>query len=91
MADRDPPDVADGSRDGRWATLVERKLWDDYRSAFDEALSKTSTPWAPWYVIPANRNWFRNLAVSTILADVIEGLAPAYPPEPDLPANLVIE
>ena len=71
--------------------LEERKLWDDYRAAFDEALTKTSTPWAPWYVIPANRNWFRNLAVSTILADVIEGLAPAYPPEPDLPANLVIE
>ena len=79
----------------RWkfkmADLDERKLWDDYRAAFDEALTKTSTPWAPWYVIPANRNWFRNLAVSTILADVIEGLAPAYPPEPDLPANLVIE
>jgi len=70
--------------------LEERKLWDDYQAAFDAVLTKTSTPWAPWYVIPANRNWFRNLAVSTILADTIAGLKPAYPPEPDLPADLVI-
>jgi PPK2 family polyphosphate:nucleotide phosphotransferase len=71
--------------------LDERKLWDDYQAAFDDALTKTSTPWAPWYVIPANRNWFRNLAVARILADVITDLHPAYPPEPDLPPNLVIE
>jgi PPK2 family polyphosphate:nucleotide phosphotransferase len=79
----------------RWkfklSDLDERKLWDDYQLAFDDALSKTSTPWAPWYVIPANRNWFRNLAVSTILADSISALKPAYPPEPDLPKDLVIE
>jgi PPK2 family polyphosphate:nucleotide phosphotransferase len=71
--------------------LEERKLWDDYQAAFDEALSKTSTATAPWYVIPANRNWFRNLAVATILADTMADLKPAYPPAPDLPANLVIE
>jgi PPK2 family polyphosphate:nucleotide phosphotransferase len=71
--------------------IAERKLWDDYQAAFDEALSKTSTPWAPWYVIPANRNWFRNLAVSTILADTMAGLKPAYPAPADLPPDLVIE
>ena len=71
--------------------LDERKLWDYYQAAFDEALSKTSTAWAPWYVIPANRNWFRNLAVSTILADTMAGLKPAYPAPPDLPPNLVVE
>jgi PPK2 family polyphosphate:nucleotide phosphotransferase len=71
--------------------LEERKLWDDYQAAFDEALSKTSTAIAPWYVIPANHKWFRDLAVSTILAEAIEALKPAYPPEPDLPKNLVIE
>jgi PPK2 family polyphosphate:nucleotide phosphotransferase len=70
--------------------LQERKLWDDYQAAFDEALTKTSTPWAPWYVIPADRNWFRNLAVSTILADTMADLKPAYPSEPDLPADLII-
>ena len=71
--------------------LEERKLWDDYQAAFDDAISKTSTAIAPWYVIPANHKWFRDLAVSTILAETIEGLKPAYPPEPDLPKDLVIE
>jgi PPK2 family polyphosphate:nucleotide phosphotransferase len=71
--------------------LDERKLWDQYQAAFDDMLSKTSTDWAPWYVIPANRNWLRNLAVSTIVADTLEGLKPAYPPEPDLPKDLLIE
>ncbi len=71
--------------------LEERKLWDHYIAAFEEALAKTSTDQAPWYVIPANRNWMRNLAVSTILADTIDELKPTYPPAPDLPPNLVIE
>jgi PPK2 family polyphosphate:nucleotide phosphotransferase len=71
--------------------LEERKLWDKYQAAFDEMLSKTSTDWAPWYVIPANRNWLRNLAVSTIVADTLEELKPAYPPEPNLPKDLLIE
>ncbi len=71
--------------------LEERKRWDAYQQAFDDALTKTSTSWAPWYVIPANHKWFRNLAVASILADTIAGLKPAYPPEPDLPADLVIE
>jgi PPK2 family polyphosphate:nucleotide phosphotransferase len=71
--------------------LEERKHWDDYQAAFDDALTKTSTASAPWYVIPANHKWFRNLAVATILADTIAALRPTYPPEPDLPPNLVIE
>jgi PPK2 family polyphosphate:nucleotide phosphotransferase len=71
--------------------LEERKRWDDYQAAFDEALSRTSTVEAPWYVIPANRKWFRNLAVATILADTIANLKPAYPPvAADVPADLVI-
>ena len=72
--------------------LAERKLWDDYQAAFDDALSKTSTAHAPWYLIPANRKWFRNLAVATILGDTIAGLKPAYPPvSRDVPDGLVIE
>jgi PPK2 family polyphosphate:nucleotide phosphotransferase len=72
--------------------LDERKLWDAYQAAFDDVLSKTSTDAAPWYVIPANRKWFRNLAVASILADTIAGLKPAYPPvAPDVPSDLVIE
>jgi PPK2 family polyphosphate:nucleotide phosphotransferase len=72
--------------------VAERARWDDYQAAFDEALTKTSTESAPWYVIPANRKWFRNLAVATILADTIAGLRPRYPAvASDVPANLVIE
>ncbi|HEX5148830.1 MAG TPA: polyphosphate kinase 2 family protein [Candidatus Limnocylindrales bacterium] len=71
--------------------LEERKLWDDYQAAFEDALTRTSTDWAPWYVIPANHKWFRDLAVATILADTIAGLKPAYPEPEDLPATLVID
>src|SRR6266480_4348022 len=71
--------------------LAERKLWDDYMAAYEDALSETSTADSPWYVIPANRNWFRNLAISSILADTLADLKPTYPPEPDLPKDLVIE
>ena len=71
--------------------LAERKLWDDYQAAFDEAISKTSTPWAPWYVIPANKKWFRNLAVSSVLAETMTRMKPRYPEPADLPPNLVVE
>lgn len=72
--------------------LAERALWDNYVRAFEETLSRCSTEAAPWYVIPANKHWFRNLAVAEILGDVLDGLKPAYPPiDPDVPANLVIE
>jgi PPK2 family polyphosphate:nucleotide phosphotransferase len=71
--------------------LEERARWDAYQAAFDEALSRTSTAAAPWYVIPANRKWFRNLAVATILADTIAGLRPRYPAvAADVPEGLVI-
>ena len=72
--------------------LEERKRWDDYQAAFEDALSRTSTADAPWYVIPANRKWFRNLAVATILASTIADLKPQYPPvAADVPPDLVIE
>ena len=71
--------------------LEERKLWDEYRKAYEIMLSETSTDWAPWYVIPANRKWYRNLAVSRIIIDALEKLQMAYPkPEDDL-SGVVIE
>jgi PPK2 family polyphosphate:nucleotide phosphotransferase len=73
------------------ADLEERKHWDDYQAAFDEALTRTSTTAAPWYVIPADRKWFRNVAVASILADTLAAMKPRYPAGQDLPANLVIE
>jgi polyphosphate kinase 2 (PPK2 family) len=71
--------------------LDERARWDDYQAAFEDALSKTSTDWAPWYVIPANRKWFRDLAVATILGDTLADLRPNYPQPEDLPDDLVVE
>jgi PPK2 family polyphosphate:nucleotide phosphotransferase len=57
----------------------ERELWDDYVDAFEDAISATSTVNAPWYVIPSNHKWFRNLAVSQIIKDSIADLDLAYP------------
>ncbi len=69
--------------------LEERKRWDDYIAAFEDVLNRTSTVDAPWFLVPANRKWFRNLAVATIVADTLEDLAPEYP-QPDLPEHLVV-
>jgi PPK2 family polyphosphate:nucleotide phosphotransferase len=60
--------------------LAERSRWDDYSAAFSEMLRETSTAYAPWYLVPANRNWLRNLAVGEILADRLDALNPQYPP-----------
>ena len=70
--------------------LAERARWDDYMAAFDEALTRCSTKVAPWYVIPANRKWFRDLAVGEILADVLEELDPQYPARDDLPPGVIV-
>jgi PPK2 family polyphosphate:nucleotide phosphotransferase len=62
------------------ADYSERALWDDYVEAYEDAIEATSTPEAPWYVIPSNHKWFRNLAVSQIMADMMEELKLAFPP-----------
>jgi PPK2 family polyphosphate:nucleotide phosphotransferase len=62
------------------ADYSERKLWDDYVKAFEDAIEATSTADAPWYVIPSNHKWFRNLAVSQIIADTMEELKLSFPP-----------
>ncbi len=75
----------------KMADLDERKLWADYQAAFEAALERCSTDVAPWYVIPANRNWFRNLAVAEILGDVLASLKPAYPASKDpIPAGFKV-
>lgn len=60
---------------------TERNRWDDYIQAFEAALSRCSTARAPWFVIPSNHKWFRNLAVSAIIADALEGMK-IEPPKP---------
>ena len=59
--------------------LEERAWWDHYMEAYDIALRRCSTPWAPWYVIPADRNWYRNAVVAHILRQTLEGLDLKYP------------
>ena len=71
--------------------LAERKRWPEYMAAYEEMLSKTSTDWAPWYIIPANRKWYRNLAVSQIIINALEGLKMAYPPAEAGLDQIVIE
>jgi PPK2 family polyphosphate:nucleotide phosphotransferase len=58
---------------------AERSYWDDYVAAFEDAMMATSTKDSPWFVIPANHKWFRNLAVSQIIAEMMEGLRMSYP------------
>jgi PPK2 family polyphosphate:nucleotide phosphotransferase len=57
----------------------ERRFWDDYQRAFSEMLSNTSTAWAPWHVIPADRKWFARICVSALLAQTLIELDPHYP------------
>ena len=67
------------------ADYTEREFWDDYQQAYGEALSKCSFNYAPWYVIPGNHKWFRNLAISQILVETMEGWKMKYPaPSVDL-------
>lgn len=71
--------------------LKERELWDEYMQAFEDALSKCSTEEAPWYVIPANKKWFRNIAVSTIIVETLEEMKMKYPKPAFDPSTLVVK
>jgi PPK2 family polyphosphate:nucleotide phosphotransferase len=79
--------------DKRWkfnvGDLEDRKLWDDFQDAYEEAITRTSTERAPWYVIPADRKWYRDLAVASILVETLEDMDPQFPPEPDLDGVVV--
>ena len=61
------------------ADVRERRYWADYQKAFSEMLSATSTEWAPWFVIPADRKWFARISVSAVLAHTLIELDPRYP------------
>ena len=67
----------------RWkfssADLKERQYWDDYMQAYEAALTKCSTPWAPWYIVPANRKWYRNVVIARTIVDTLESLDMRYP------------
>ncbi len=58
----------------------ERELWPKYVEAYEDAIALTSTKRAPWYIIPSNHKWFRNLAVSQIIADTMDEMGLKLPP-----------
>lgn len=59
--------------------LKERALWDDYQTIYEDAIRNTSTAWAPWYVIPADRKWFTRLVVANIIVQALREIDPKYP------------
>ncbi len=71
--------------------LKERAHWDDYMKAYEDALSATSTDCAPWYVVPANRKWYRNLLVSRTLVQSLKDLKMTYPKAPPGLDKIVID
>jgi PPK2 family polyphosphate:nucleotide phosphotransferase len=66
----------------READLQERKRWGAYMAAYEEAITKTSTPWAPWCVVPSDRKWFRDLVVSERIVSALEEMRMRYPSLP---------
>jgi PPK2 family polyphosphate:nucleotide phosphotransferase len=73
----------------QYGDLEERKYWDDYQRAYEDALSKTSTQRAPWYVVPADHKWYRDYIIASVVTEALEKLCLKYP-EPDL-SDVVIE
>jgi PPK2 family polyphosphate:nucleotide phosphotransferase len=61
------------------ADLQERELWDDYAQAYEQMVANTSTPQAPWFVVPADNKWFTRLAVAAAIVDTLDGLELSYP------------
>jgi PPK2 family polyphosphate:nucleotide phosphotransferase len=73
------------------ADLAERRRWGKYMAAFEDALSKCSTKWAPWYVIPSERRWYRNYLVARIVVEHLQALKMKHP-KPDFdPSDIVID
>lgn len=81
QADRLRARLEDKHKNWKFSTadIQEREYWDAYMEAYDEALEKCNTSYAPWYVIPANRKWFRNLAVAQVLVETMEEMKLHYP------------
>jgi PPK2 family polyphosphate:nucleotide phosphotransferase len=71
--------------------LVDRVLWDNYTEAYQEAIEETDTSWAPWYVVPADKKWARNLAVAELLLEVLRDMDPRVPPADPALEGIVVE
>jgi PPK2 family polyphosphate:nucleotide phosphotransferase len=74
----------------RAGDLDDRALWPKFQAAYEDAISRTSTVHAPWYVVPADRNWVRNLAVAKIMLHHLQKMDPQLPPaDPSLAGRVV--
>jgi polyphosphate kinase 2 (PPK2 family) len=71
--------------------LKERDFWKDYLKAYEDLLEECSTEWAPWYIIPADRKWFRNLAVSEIIIETLESMDMKFPKPSFDPKEIVVK
>lgn len=60
--------------------IQERARWDDYMQAYEDVLNRTTTPWAPWTVVPSNKKWFRNLVIAEAMVTALESLKIRMPP-----------
>jgi PPK2 family polyphosphate:nucleotide phosphotransferase len=67
----------------RWkfskADLAERRYWDDYQRAYEDALTRCNTEHAPWHIVPADHKWYRNLAIAGLLRDALRSMDPQFP------------
>jgi PPK2 family polyphosphate:nucleotide phosphotransferase len=80
--------------DKRWkfdhSDIRERLLWDEYQGAYQDMINACSTEHAPWYVVPADKKWYRNLVVARTIADTLEAMDPRYPPAEEGLENVTI-
>jgi PPK2 family polyphosphate:nucleotide phosphotransferase len=78
----------------RWkfdpADLEKRKSWDDYQKAFEDMLEKCSTKECPWYIVPADQNWYRDLVVASVIVETLKEMNPQFPSPPDV-TGVVVE
>ena len=70
--------------------LADRKRWDDFQHAYEDLIERTSKPWAPWYVIPGDRKWYRNLCVARLFANTLGKLDLKFPDVDFDPGKIVI-
>ena len=81
--------------DKRWkfrlGDLEDRRLWDEYQHAYEEAMTRCNTAYAPWYIVPADKKWYRNLVVSRLVREALEKMGPQFPPALGNVEGLVVE
>jgi PPK2 family polyphosphate:nucleotide phosphotransferase len=93
QAERFRERIGDPSKNWKFRAgdLAERARWDDYMAAYEDAIERTSTDAAPWYVVPSDRKWMRNWAVSRILIETLDDMDPKYPPPAEDLSGVVVE